>query len=228
VDSVLHNTAAARAGVQRGDTVLSVSGTPIRTWNEMVRLVSSSPGRDLSLVVRRAGATDTLAVRPDSDRVRVNGKSRVIGRIGVMPRDFAIREPVGIAEAIAEGTRETIALGGLVFEALHGLLARTVSPEELGGPIAIVQASANAAQSGIGALLQLLALISINVAIFNLLPIPILDGGQILLNLAEAAKGSAFSARTRDYILRLGLVIIALLFILVMRNDIMRIVRSLG
>jgi regulator of sigma E protease len=228
VDSVVPGRPASRAGVQAGDTIVAVGGRPVRLRRELQAAIAAAPGEPLELVLRRAGGTDTVTVVPDSQRVRERGRPRLIGLIGVVFGDLAIREPVGIGEAIAEGTRETVALGGLVFEALRGLIARTISAEELGGPIAIVQASASAAQQGLPALLYLLALISINVAIFNLLPIPILDGGQILLNLAEAAKGSAFSARTRDYILRFGLVIIALLFILVMRNDIMRIVRSLG
>src|SRR5262249_57283840 len=90
---------------------------------------------------------------------------------------------------------------------------------QVGGPIAITRASVTAARNGIDELFYLIALLSINVAILNLLPIPILDGGQILINVLESAKGSPFSARTREYILRFGLVAIALLFVIVMYND---------
>ena len=90
---------------------------------------------------------------------------------------------------------------------------------QLGGPIAIGRASVAAARNGIDELFYLIALLSINVAVLNLLPIPILDGGQILINVLESAKGKPFSLRTREYILRFGLLAIALLFVVVMYND---------
>ena len=102
---------------------------------------------------------------------------------------------------------------------LKALIVGKVSLRQLGGPIAITKASVNAARSGIEDLFYLIALLSINVAVLNLLPIPILDGGQILINVIESAKGSPFSMRTREYILRFGLAAIALLFIVVMFND---------
>jgi len=94
-----------------------------------------------------------------------------------------------------------------------------VSVKELGGPVAITRASVSAARNGVDELFYLIALLSINVAVLNLLPIPILDGGQILINVLESAKGSPFSMRTREYILRFGLFAIALLFVIVMYND---------
>jgi regulator of sigma E protease len=99
------------------------------------------------------------------------------------------------------------------------LFTGQVALSQLGGPIAITRASVDAARRGPQWLLALVAFLSINVAVFNLLPVPILDGGQILLNVVEAAKGSAFSTRTREYILRAGLLAIALLFALVLFND---------
>ena len=94
-----------------------------------------------------------------------------------------------------------------------------MSVRQLGGPIAITRASVSAARNGIDEFFYLIALLSINVAVLNLLPIPILDGGQILINMLESAKGSPFSMRTREYILRFGLLAIALLFAIVMYND---------
>jgi len=90
---------------------------------------------------------------------------------------------------------------------------------ELGGPIAITRVAVSQARKGLDDLFALIALLSINVAVLNLLPIPILDGGQILINVLESAKGSPFSMRTREYILRFGLFAIALLFAIVMYND---------
>jgi regulator of sigma E protease len=107
------------------------------------------------------------------------------------------------------------------------LVSTGAGVSDLGGPIAIAQVSVQAARGGIENLLALIALISINVAVFNLLPIPILDGGQIVLNVAETIKGSAFSTRTRERILRGGLLLIGLLFVTVMFNDISRNMQSI-
>jgi regulator of sigma E protease len=115
----------------------------------------------------------------------------------------------------------------LVVEILRNMFSGDVPLSELGGPIAIAEASVTAARFGLVRLFELLALLSINVAVLNLLPIPILDGGQILLNVAETARGRAFSVRTREYILRAGLLAIGLLFVLVMFNDIKRLVERL-
>jgi regulator of sigma E protease len=140
--------------------------------------------------------------------------------------------PVALPRALSEAWNITIDKGTAIFETLGALFSRGVGVSELGGPIAIAQVSVQAARGGIENLLALIALISINVAVFNLLPIPILDGGQIVLNVAESIKGSAFSLKTRERILKGGLVIIAALFVTVMFNDISRnmqgIVRLVG
>jgi regulator of sigma E protease len=136
-----------------------------------------------------------------------------------------------VPRAFTEAWRLTVDNGTKIFAAL-GSLVRGVGFRDLGGPIAIAQVSVQAARGGIEGVLLLVALISINVAVFNLLPIPILDGGQIVLTVAETIKGSAFSTRTRERILKGGLLIIGLLFVTVMFNDISRnmanIVRLLG
>jgi regulator of sigma E protease len=129
--------------------------------------------------------------------------------------------PISVRRAFGAAWGLTIDNGSRIFSAL-GALAHGVGVSELGGPIAIAQVSVQAARGGIETLLLLVALISINVAVFNLLPIPILDGGQIVLNVAETIKGSAFSTRTRERILKGGLLIIGLLFVTVMFNDISR------
>jgi regulator of sigma E protease len=107
----------------------------------------------------------------------------------------------------------------MIFDQLGLLLTGRVSLKTLSGPVRIAQVSVEAARSGFENLLTLLAIISINVAIFNLLPIPILDGGQVVVNVAESIKGSPFSLRTRELVLRTGLLAIALLVMLVMYND---------
>jgi regulator of sigma E protease len=110
-------------------------------------------------------------------------------------------------------------MGTSIIATVRDLITRRVSVDQLGGPIAITRASVEAAQSGLESLFYLIALLSINVGILNLLPIPILDGGQVLINTVESARGRPLSMRTREYMLRGGLFIILLLFVLVMFND---------
>ena len=223
IDSVVAGRPAARAGLRSGDSVVAANGAPVRTFGDLVRVISGSPGRDLALTVVRPGAPARveIRVRPDSDAVDDprTGERRVVGRIMAVPRDITAREPLDAGEAVAAGARQTWTMGGAVLGSLRGLVTREVSVRQLGGPIAIGRAANTAARDGFASFLTLLAFLSINVAIFNLLPVPILDGGQVLLNIAEAAKGSPFSDRTRDAILRVGLVLIGLLFAVAMLND---------
>ena len=110
-------------------------------------------------------------------------------------------------------------MGGAIVDIVKKLVTRKISVSQLSGPVGITRMSVEAARSGLESLLTLIALLSVNVAILNMLPIPILDGGQILINILESAKGKPFSLRTREYILRFGLLAIALLFVVVMYND---------
>jgi regulator of sigma E protease len=221
IDSVLPGEPAARAGLQRGDSIVSVEGAPVRTWPDIVDHVAVSAGKPVALGVSRAGQVQTITVTPKEtpDTNRATGDVKMVGRMGAMRVDRSHLERVGLGEAIVGGWRNTVANAGMVFKILHGIGNGAVSVTELGGPIAITKASVSEARKGIAFLFNLIAVLSINVAILNLLPIPILDGGQILINVLESAKGKPFSIRTRENILRFGLVAIGLLFAIVMFND---------
>jgi len=142
-----------------------------------------------------------------------------VGKIGAYAPDITTREQVSTGEAVRLGARTTWFMSTSIVTTVRDLVTRKVSVDQLGGPIAITRASVQAARSGFENLFYLIALLSVNVAILNLLPIPILDGGQVLVNILESARGKAFSLRTREYILRGGLIFILMLFVLVMFND---------
>jgi regulator of sigma E protease len=142
-----------------------------------------------------------------------------VGRIGAYNASISTREPMPLGRAVTFAVEQTTATGVQIVDVVRGLLTRQISLNQLGGPIAITRASVAAAKSGLETLLGLIAMLSVNVAVLNLLPIPILDGGQILINIAEAAKGQPFSMRTREYILRVGLVVILMIFVLSTFND---------
>jgi regulator of sigma E protease len=182
--------------------------------------VNASPDKPLRFDVMRAGQAVALTITPKPTKVpTADGKDSVAGKIGVAVRDISRTEDIGLGSAFALGSRQTWSMATDVAGFLKKLVVGDVSVRQLGGPIAITRASVSAARSGVETLFYLIALLSVNVAVLNLLPIPILDGGQILLNIIESAKGSPFSLRTREYILRFGLAAIALLFVVVMFND---------
>lgn len=226
-DSVLLTRPAAMAGIVPGDSLVAVNGVPLTSWDSLVNTISSSAGTELVFDVQRAGGPTRIAVTPalDTSTNLTTGKLEHVGRIGILPK--ALSRRVSFGEAVTHGWSLTWGMAGSVIEALKGLATRKVAPSELGGPIMIATASVQAARGGLENLLVLIALISVNLAVFNLLPIPILDGGQIMVNLLEAMKGSAFSARTRDYILRVGLAAVLLLFALVTYNDLRRLLVSI-
>ena len=213
---------AALAGIQVGDSVAALNGVPLKSWEVLLDRIGSSPGVPLRLGVVRHGKPLEIEVTPVAEMVPdlKTGTKQRLGRIGMVASESF--RPISFGEALSEGWQVTKEKGAAIFLTLRALLSRGVGVSELGGPIAIAQVSVQAARGGIENLLALIALISINVAVFNLLPIPILDGGQIVLNVAETIKGSAFSTRTRERILKGGLLIIGLLFVTVMFNDISR------
>ena len=225
-DSLFADRPGAQAGLMRGDSIVSIDGVPV-DWEQLVTKVSASPGVPLSIGVIRDGQSRQFRVTPTADTVTnpSTGKVDSVGRIGIVP--VQLSRPIGPVQAVASGWQATWRMAGMVIDALHGLATRRVAASELGGPIMIAQASVQAARGGAEQLLFLVALISTNLAVFNLLPIPILDGGQIVITILEGIKGKAFSMRTREYILRAGLAAVLLLFALVTYNDLRRLVVSI-
>jgi regulator of sigma E protease len=225
VDSVVVDRPAQRAGLQRGDSIVGVNGAAVKTWADVVDSISASPGRAITLdVVRHGSERVRLAMTPESvqDADPITGEPVRVGRIGAGPQPRTMRERVGPLEAVAAGWNSTWVMTGMVFKVVGGLVTGRVSVNQLGGPIAIASSSVQAARGGIETLFRLIAFISVNLAVLNLLPIPILDGGQMLIVIAESIKGRPFSLRARERIARVGIVAIGLLFVLVMFNDLKR------
>lgn len=226
VDSVVVGRPAERAGLLKGDSITAVDGTPVRRWTDVTERVSVSAGQEIALDVIRDGRPVRIRVTPELMPDTTDfGAVEQVGRIGAGSTRNIAREPMSLGESAVAGWHATWGMGTAVIRVVGGLISGKVSMSQLGGPITIGRVSVEAARSGLEALWSLIAFLSINVAVLNLLPIPILDGGQILINVAEGIKGSAFSARTREYIMRAGLVAIALLFALVMFNDVKGLIR---
>jgi regulator of sigma E protease len=223
VSDVVAGKPAQAAGFQKGDSIIAVNGATVTVWDSVYSRISRSAGQPMQFDVIRNGAPVALRVTPAETTVTApDGKKERIGRIGLQASIVTTRAPFG--EALKNGTIATEQMATLVFSALKGIATRETKMSELGGPIAIAQSSVQAAQAGINVFFALVALISINLAVFNLLPIPILDGGQIVVQVLESARGRPLSDRTREYVARAGLAFILLLFITVNFNDIRRLI----
>lgn len=229
IDEVLPGSPAAQVGLEGGDSVVSVDGRSVSSWAQLVDIIEGSPGRALALEVARGEGTKTFTVTPDSmpQPNPITGRDEIVGKIGAQAKAAADRKPVSLSTAFSAGWNQTWGIAGAVVGYVKQLFTGQISISKLNGPVSIGRASVTAAKQGVESVLYLIAILSVNLAVFNLLPIPILDGGQIAVNLVEAVKGGSLSSRTREYLVRFGLAAIALIFVIVLYNDIKSLVRSL-
>jgi regulator of sigma E protease len=222
IDQVMPGAAAHRAGVQVGDRVVAANGVPITSWFQFTRIVRGSEGQSLSIEIERGGARMTLALTPERRSVTDphTGKNLMGGYLGLGAREPVVHERFGVVGAVAEGTRRSVQVAGQVVGAVFGLITGRVSVRELGGPIRIGQVSGEAARLGVGALVTLMAVLSINLAILNLLPIPVLDGGGLLFLLAEAIRRRPLSIELRTRLTNVGLIVVAAIMLFAISNDV--------
>ena len=208
IGQVEKGTPAYTAGLKSGDKIQDVNGTKTADWDKLVTEISSSNGKELKLEIIRSGKSETLAVTPK----KMDGSYRV-GIMQSMKTGFFDKITGGFVQA---GQATTA-----IFRALGSLIARP-SLDKLGGPVAIYQLSGQAARAGLPTIIQLLAMLSINLGIVNLFPIPVLDGGKIVLNIIEAIRGKALSPEKESIITLVGVVFMLVLFMAVTWNDILR------
>jgi regulator of sigma E protease len=223
VGRVVPGKVAAKAGVQEGDTIVAVDGKPVSQWYDLLERIQQSAGRDLAIVLARHGERVNLRVRPYLDSLlEPNGKYKRIGRIGVAVGTGFTSENLTVGQAIVEGGKQTLNSSTQILRTVRGLFSGRISGRSVGGPILIGQLAGESARLGLDTFLGFMALISINLAILNLLPVPVLDGGQFLFLLAEAAIRRPLPAKLRERLTTVGLVLIALLMGLAFSNDLRR------
>ena len=224
IGSVNGGSAAARAGIEPGDLVIGADGDTLRDWAEMVEVVEASPERQLELTVSRAGSTITLLATP-TGQTHVNtetGERREIGQLGVFRESVVRRVRMGVGASLVEGWRLVGQDAGLILFTLRGLVLGRISPKELGGPVLIGQLSGQTARLGIVPFLQFMALFSVNLAILNLLPIPVLDGGHMMFLAYEGLMGKPVNERVAFGLTMLGLSFILGLMVYVIGLDVYR------
>ena len=214
---------AARAGLEVGDTILAADGTPTPQWDDFSVIVKAHAGDSVRLDVARGGERLALVVVPRADKVRGDdGKTRTVGLIGVGNTGRVVYERLSFLGSLDAGLSATIGASTDVVRMVRGMLTGRVSSRNVGGPIAIGQMAAASAQAGVDIFLGFLGLISINLAVLNLLPVPVLDGGQFLFLLAEGVLRRPLSLKLRERLTTVGLMLILALMVFAFSNDIRR------
>ena len=214
VSTLVAGGAAEQAGLHVGDRIESIGGTPVPRFEDLQAVVSRSAGQRLDVSVLRAGAVQVVPVVVGS-RGAAGHELGVLG-IGSAAAEF---QRVGPGEAVLDGfartwevMRQTVAGYGQIFSG-------QVSTRELSGPLGIAQMSGQVAELGVASLVSFIALLSVNLGLINLFPIPVLDGGYLLFYAAEAIRGRPIPVRALEYGFRAGFALIACLFVVVTWND---------
>jgi regulator of sigma E protease len=221
--------AAERDGLMAGDKIVAIDGIGIRRWDELVSAVSSSPGKRLTLEIRRAGTTLEIAVTPDA----VNDKATRIGRLGVTPQidraameKYVVDVRYGVWESLPRALERTWDTSAFSLQMLGKMVVGEVSLKNLSGPITIADYAGQSAQVGWVSYLVFIALISISLGVLNLLPIPLLDGGHLMYYMFEILKGSPLSEKTLAISQQFGMGLLLMLMVFALYNDITRLVNG--
>ena len=222
VDAVTAGSAAAEAGFAPGDRVVEIDGTAISRFQEMQRIVRLSLERPLEVVVERGGREIVLNVVPRIVEIEIAGTTQRIGQLGIV--NSAGREFVrhGVTSALWRAAVETVAISGATLRAVGEMIVGARSTDELGGPIRIAKYSGEFCQDII-ACIGFAALLSINLGLINLFPVPMLDGGHLLFYSFEALRGRPLAERLQDLGIRIGFALVIVLFIFVTWNDLVNI-----
>ena len=215
ISSVIAGEPAEKAGLKGGDIVLAVNGEQMATRDQLIEAISRNAGHEIGLTVKRGDQQLQLRATPEQRGDR--------GMLGVYVTEPTRRLDPNAFEAIQMSIERNIEFSGLIFRTLGGLFVGETSPRQLMGPVAIAQLSGESAEAGWFALFSLMASISLNLGLLNLLPIPVLDGGHILIMAVEGIARRDFSMAVKEKMLLAGFVLLMMLMVTVIYNDLTRI-----
>jgi len=219
VGQVQPGSAAEQGGIHPGDVILSLDGSTVQRFEDVQQIVRLNPGVPMTIVVRRDGQEQTLHVTPSRTELTDRfGNHYQIGLLGIARSgmEYVKRDP---ATAIVQAGAETWDLSVSTLKALWQIIIGTRATDELGGPLRIAQMSGEVAQGGVVAVLWFMAVLSINLGLINLFPVPVLDGGHLLFYAAEAVRGKPLGQRAQEYGFRIGLALVLTLMVFATWND---------
>jgi len=220
VRETIANMPAERAGVIPGDRIIKINENDVKTWDELTSLIKSRPNTKLDLVLERAGSKIDLEITTTTSVVPIKGGMDTIGVLGIYPEISYMN--ITAKEAISIGWSRTIGSFMMIIESLRMLGSGDASVSDFGGPIMIAQLAGQTAEAGIIPFLTFMALLSVNLAFLNILPIPGLDGGHIFIHLIEAVIRRPLTLKTRIAIQQIGMAFILILMVTIIFQDINR------
>jgi regulator of sigma E protease len=223
VTSVMHGSPASAAGFQAGDRVVAIEGQAIYTWAQMTTQVKEHPQKPLRVEVFRNGQRVALTVTPTAEKVTVNGLTIEVGKIGISGPGRSLMRSDNPLEAVYHGLEATWGWTELTAIGLYKMVIGDISSKNIGGPLTIANISGEAASQGASSVVFLIAILSINLGVLNLLPIPILDGGHLLFFLIEGILRKPLGERQREVAQQVGLVLLVGVMIFAFWNDLERI-----
>jgi regulator of sigma E protease len=230
VDMIEANSAAAAAGFQVGDIVMSIDDTKIDSFSDMQRVVGTHAGDELTFEVKRGDGTVQLHGTPQLREVKDPfGNVHRIGVLGITRQTAAgdvVTERVDPVTALWLGVKETWFVVDRTLAYIGGVFTGREAADQVGGPLRIAQISGQVATIGIAALIHLSAVLSISIGLLNLFPVPLLDGGHLLFYAVEAARGRPLSERAQEMGFRIGLGLVLMLMVFATYNDILHLAAS--
>ncbi len=220
--AVMIGSPAEKAGLQAGDVVVSIDGKPVTTWEELAGTIHDGNGSPVPLKVKRGSAEIDVTAQPQAKTISgLTGEKRTVYFLGITPLDTFEYRKVPVGEAAFNAVLAVKQNTEAIYLGLWSMIRGHVSADELAGPLYIVQAAGQHAEKGIEDLLYLTAMLSVSLAVLNLLPIPILDGGHLMFFVIEALIGP-ISIRKKEFAQQLGFVFLLSLMVFAIRNDIFR------
>jgi len=223
IGGVKPDSPAAVAGLKAGDQVVAVDGAPVKRWDDLVEKVRLAGGHPLTLTIGRAGEVFEVKVTPQRMEVQdIFGSTVSAWLIGITAGERVAVERVGVLTAFHEGVVYSYRLCWLTLQSVYKLLLREMPLKSLGGPIFIAQVAGKQAELGVAYLIQFMAVLSVNLALLNLLPIPILDGGHLFFFLLEAVRRKPLALKHREMAQAVGMMLLLALMLLVFYQDILR------
>ena len=225
IQQVVDNSAAQKAGILQGDTLVSFDGQELSGWPQAVEVISNAPGEIIRVKIIRDSMLLELKVKPDTRQTEDGFSQGYLGIAPVVenwPKGYVFEQQYGILPALQKSLERTWSLTSLSFQMIGKLLTGDIGLNNLSGPISIAQGAGVSAQSGIVYFLSFLALISINLGVVNLLPLPVLDGGHLMYFFIELIRGKPVSERVQEMGFRIGALVLMMIMGIAIINDFAR------
>ena len=220
VSETIENMPAESAGIVPGDRIIKVNDKQVETWSDLTNLIKANPNTKIGLVIERTGSKINLDITTATNIIPEKHGMDTVGVLGIYPEFLYL--DITVSEAVAIGWSRTIGSFGMIIESLRMLGSGDASVSDFGGPIMIAQLAGQTAEAGMIPFLTFMALLSVNLAFLNILPIPGLDGGHIFIHLIEAVIRKPLTLKTRIFIQQIGMAFLLILMVTIIFQDITR------